>query len=91
MERPDTRRLRYLMQNGPDGFLNVEKDRYEFALEIAEQAGRDEPNEMDELNGFRLLIDAAMAADIEEEKRMIFSFSHPPSKNNLNPATTETP
>jgi hypothetical protein len=36
---------------------------------IREQAGRDEPNEMDELNGFRLLIDAAIAADIEEQRR----------------------
>jgi hypothetical protein len=61
--RPDTRRLMYLMHNGPDGFVHVEKDRYEYAMERAEMAGRDEPNETDELNGFRLMIDAAMAAE----------------------------
>ena len=67
-ERPDTRRLRYLMQDGPDGFVHLEKDRYDLAMELAEQAGRSEPNEMDELNGFRLLIDAAMAADTKEQQ-----------------------
>jgi hypothetical protein len=34
-------------------------------MELAAMSGRDEPNEMDELNGFRLLIDAAMAAELE--------------------------
>jgi hypothetical protein len=62
-DRPDTRRLRYLMENGPDGFTHVAMDRYDYAMQRAEQAGRDEPNEEDEFNGFRLLIDAAMAAD----------------------------
>lgn len=80
MERPDTRRLRYLMQNGPEGFCHVAKSRYDFAVEVAEQAGRDEPTEMDELNGFRLLIDAAMAADTEEEQRMA-AWSLPREKN----------
>ena len=62
LERADTRRLRWLM-TVMDGFVNVPKDRYDYALERAEMAGREEPNDADELNGFRLLIDAAMAAD----------------------------
>lgn len=62
--RPDTRRLQYVMHAaGIDGFVHVEKDRYAYASERSEAAGREEPNEMDELNGFRLLIDAAIAAD----------------------------
>lgn len=64
---PDTRRLLYLMHNGPDGFAHVEKDRYQYASERAEAAGREEPNWQDELNGWRLLIDAAIAAELEAE------------------------
>jgi len=60
-DRPDTRRLRFLMNDSCiDGFVHVALDRYEYAMQCAEQAGRDEPNEADEFNGFRLLIDAAM-------------------------------
>ena len=63
----DTRRLLYVMKvAGFDGFCHVEKDRYDYASEQAEIAGRDEPNEKDELNGFRLLIDAAMAAEVKQ-------------------------
>ena len=60
----DTARLRYLMKDGPDGFTNVEKDRYEYACEVAEENGREVPSDADELEGFRRMIDSAM----EEEK-----------------------
>lgn len=63
-ERPDTRRLRWLM-HCCEGFAGVTKDRHDYAMELAAMSGRDEPNEMDGLNGFRLLIDAAMAAEAE--------------------------
>jgi len=43
-----------------DGYQNVKKDRYDYAEECMEEAGRDEPNAEDELNGLRRLIDAAM-------------------------------
>lgn len=57
----DTARLRYMMDNGPDGFVHVRKDRYDYASEAAEENGREEPNAADELEGFRRLIDCAMA------------------------------
>ena len=57
----DTARLRFLMIDGcVDGFGGIEKDRYEYAYEVAVEEGRDEPNEADELEGFRRLIDAAI-------------------------------
>ena len=60
----DTRRLLYVMKaSGIDGFFHVKKDRYDYASEQAKAAGRDCPSDKDELNGFRLLIDAAMAAE----------------------------
>ena len=63
----DTRRLFYVMKAaGIDGFCHVEKDRYDYASEQAETAGRDCPNEKDEFNGFRLLIDAAIAAEADQ-------------------------
>jgi hypothetical protein len=62
--RPDAKRLLYLFDAGAiEGFANVEKDMYDYASELAERSGREEPNRMDELNAVRLLIDAAMAAD----------------------------
>ena len=64
----DSTRLAYLMKDGCDGFFHVKKDRYEYAMEQAEAAGRDEPNEEDELNGFRLLIDEAIRRDDELAK-----------------------
>lgn len=60
--RPDARRLAYIMRD-IDGFADIQKDRHHYAAELAERSGRDEPNAMDELNGFRLLIDDAMEAD----------------------------
>jgi hypothetical protein len=57
----DTKRLKFLMDNCYiEGFINVAKDRYEYSYEVASEEGRDEPNEADELEGFRRLIDASM-------------------------------
>jgi hypothetical protein len=62
----DTTRLRYMMENGPDGFVHVKKDRYEYALDAAIENGDEEPTASAELEGFRRLIDCAMAGgDIE--------------------------
>lgn len=58
----DAGRLSYACQ-GFDGFFHVAKDKYEFALECAEECGREEPNAEDELNGIRRLIDTAMKGD----------------------------
>lgn len=44
-----------------DGYEGVQKDKYDYASELAERAGRDEPSKEDEINGLRALIDAAMA------------------------------
>lgn len=57
----DAARLRYMMEEGPDGFVHVTKDRYEYATEAAADEGREEPNAADELEGFRRMIDCAMA------------------------------
>jgi hypothetical protein len=57
----DTARLRYMMENGPDGFVHVRRDRYDYAMDAAEENGREEPIEADEFEGFRRLIDCAMA------------------------------
>jgi hypothetical protein len=57
----DTARLRYMMESGSDGFVGVEKDRYEYASEVAAENGREEPNVSDELEGFRRMIDCAMS------------------------------
>jgi hypothetical protein len=63
-DRPDSRRLAYLMRE-IDGFVHIAKDRYDYALELAQRDGREAPNAMDELNGFRQMIDDAMAAEGE--------------------------
>ena len=56
----DTARLKFLMtESCIEGFIGVEKDRYEYAYEAAAEEGRDEPNGADALEGFRRLIDAA--------------------------------
>lgn len=60
----DAKRLLFLMRDtGIEGFVNVEKDRYELACEVACERTGDvgaEPTEADELEGFRRLLDAAM-------------------------------
>lgn len=43
-----------------DAYTTVSKDRYDYAIECAEEAGRDAPIKEDELNGLRRLIDAAI-------------------------------
>jgi hypothetical protein len=63
--RADARRLRYLMNVAVEGFANIPKDRYDYACEHAAKQGREEANELDELNGFRQMIDDAMIADAE--------------------------
>lgn len=55
----DTTRLSFLMQE-IDGFGNVEKDRFYYASEVAEEEGHEEITDSDELEGFRRLIDAAI-------------------------------
>lgn len=58
----DTDRLRYVMEACDfDGFVNVQKDRYSYAAEVAEENGRDEPTADDCLDGFRRLIDCSMS------------------------------
>ena len=65
----DRQRLLYVMKAaGVDGFCHVEQDRYEYALQAAQKAGRDEPNDDDEFNGFRRLIDAAIAAETKPSR-----------------------
>gem|GEM_PF-1169464 len=63
----DAARLMFLMDE-TDGFVIVEKDKYDFAIECAVEAGREEPTAADELNGVRRLLDAAMAAAQEGGK-----------------------
>jgi hypothetical protein len=67
--KTDAMRLRYLMDAEVlEGFAHVEPDRYDCASQCAEMAGRKEPNEDDELNGFRLMIDMAAFADSSAAK-----------------------
>lgn len=65
--RKDTDRLRYVMDDCCfDGFVNVQKDLYSYAMEVAEENGRDEPTADDCLDGFRRLIDCSMSGgDVE--------------------------
>lgn len=57
----DAARLNYLMAlDLVDGIIGVDKDLFEFALEEATKEGRPEPNQMDFLNGFRMLLDEGM-------------------------------
>lgn len=54
----DAERLLFVMKD-IDGFVNVKKDKYEYALCVAQENGREEPNKQDELDGIRALIDMA--------------------------------
>jgi hypothetical protein len=57
----DAERLRYLFESsGIEGFVHVELDLYDYALQIADERGHDEPTVDDDFDGFRRLIDAAM-------------------------------
>ena len=42
--------------------VKVTADKYEFAMQVAAEAGRDEPNRQDEIDGIRMLIDTAIAS-----------------------------
>lgn len=55
----DEQRLQFLMQD-VESFFKVALDRYEYASLVAEESGRVEPNEEDELEGFRRMVDEAM-------------------------------
>ena len=54
----DAARLMFVFE--ADGFVHVERDRYDYATDCCEENGRDAPTPEDELNGVRRLIDAAM-------------------------------
>ena len=60
----DTMRLAWLISEDavPEGFPGVASDRYDYAMQVAAERGRDEPNDSDCLDGFRRLVDAAMMA-----------------------------
>ena len=63
-DHPDARRLAYLMKE-VEGFCHISKDRFNYASELAQRDNREVPSAMDELNGFRQMIDDAMAAEGE--------------------------
>ena len=46
-----------------EGYVGVEKDKYDFAIEFMDEAGRDEPSFEDEVNGLRKLIQLAMESE----------------------------
>ena len=57
----DADRLRYILENEVlDGFVNIQKDRYDYAMDVANELGHEEPTKDDELEGFRRLIDCVM-------------------------------
>ena len=62
--RKDSERLAWQLQEEcvPEGFVHVPNDRYEYAMQVAAEAGRGEPTDEDCLDGLRRLVDAAMAA-----------------------------
>ncbi len=63
----DVKRLEWLMKvSGIEGFKNVDKDRYDYASEVAHEEGRDEPNTDDEIDGFRRCIDEAIRNNYSE-------------------------
>ena len=46
-----------------EGYVGVEKDKYDFAIEFMDEAGMDEPSFEDEVNGLRKLIQLAMESE----------------------------
>ena len=52
---------RLLFASEFDGFDGDPKDKYDHAMDVASENGREEPTPDDELNGLRRLIDGAMA------------------------------
>jgi len=55
----DEQRLKFIMLDVED-YFKVKMDRHEYALEVAEESGRIEPTDEDELEGFRRMVDEAM-------------------------------
>lgn len=55
----DAARLMYMAKD-MDGFVHVDRDKYDYAIECMEEAGREEVSEEDEIKGLRRMIDAAM-------------------------------
>ena len=54
-------RLKFLMEAADiESFFRVPMDRYEYAADVAVEHGREEPNEDDEYEGFRRMLDEAM-------------------------------
>lgn len=60
----DSVRLRWLMDCF-DGLTAVPLDRYDYAVQVADERGNDEPDDEDYFDGFRRMVDAAMAAESE--------------------------
>lgn len=54
-ETTDADRIWFLRQY-VEGVEDVEKDRYDYAIEVAAERKHDEPTEQDELDGFRRMI-----------------------------------
>jgi hypothetical protein len=62
--REDSERLDWLASEYiPEGLIHVESDIYDYAYEVAEENGRDEPTDADHLAGYRRMLDAARAND----------------------------
>jgi hypothetical protein len=61
----DAARLLYVTKD-IDGYVHVKRNKYDFALECMEEAGRSEPTIEDALNGVRRLIDAAIEAQAKQ-------------------------
>lgn len=55
----DEQRMKFIMQDC-ESYLNVDKDRYEYALEVADENDSSDITEEYELEGFRRMVDAAM-------------------------------
>ena len=60
----DSARLIWLLAEEavPEGFSNIALDRYDYAIQVADEYGRYQPTDADLLEGLRRLIDAAMVA-----------------------------
>lgn len=67
----DADRLRYVMTD-IDGFANVEKDRYEYAMLVSRERGHGRwPTPDDELEGFRRMIDCALSGGDSEKTKEV--------------------
>ena len=54
----DEQRMKFIMQDC-ESYLNVDNDRYDYAMDVAEEHGRMSPTEEDEIEGFRRMVDEA--------------------------------